>query len=269
MIPSRLRPFLGAAIAGTVPVLAAAVVAACSGFGTEPSEAVAIEIDPPALPSVVAGDQLRDSLGAVAPLVARAFNADNQLIADAPIRFFAVDTGAAVVDSLTGVVTGRRNGQTFVIARVGDLQSERLPIVVTSRPDTVYALDTPRDTVQYSLGDPAANIDTLRVFVGHDTVIAGTDTAVAVGSYLVRYRITEPSGLSLTDTLGTLLLDDGQRRPSTADTTGTNGVAVRYLRIAQQPPVPDSVVVEVRVSRPDATPVPGSPIRYTTIVIKP
>ncbi|HEU4642026.1 MAG TPA: hypothetical protein VFS44_06180 [Gemmatimonadaceae bacterium] len=268
MIPLRFRPLLGALIAGTVPLLAAAM-GACSGFGTEPSEAVAIEIDTPVLPSVVAGDQMRDSLGAVAPLAARAFNANNELIADAPIRFFAVDTGAAVVDSLTGVVTGKRNGQISVIASVGKLQSSPLQVTITSRPDTVYALDTLRDTVQYSLGIPAANIDTLRVFVGHDTAIAGVDTAVAVSGYLVRYRIVEPAGLSRTDTLGTLLLGDDQRRPSTADTTGTDGVARRFLRIARQPPVPDSVVVEVVVSRPDATPVPGSPIRYTTIVVKP
>ncbi len=239
---------------------------ACSDFGTDPSEAVAIEFDPPLLPAIVAGDELRDSLGAPIALAARVFNADNELITGAPIRFIALDTGVVTVDSVTGRVIGIRAGEAGVIASIGGLQSGRLTLRVTLRPDTAVALDSLRDTLHYSFGSPALNEDTLRVFVGHDTVIAGTDTSVAVPHYLVRYRIVEPAGLPAADTAGTVLVDEN-RRASTVDTTSQSGIALRILRIARRAPIPDSVVVEAVVSRPDATPVPGSPIRYTIIVV--
>jgi hypothetical protein len=243
---------------------------ACSEFGTAPDEAVSIEILPPELPALVVDDEMRDSTGAVVGITARAFNADDELIAEAPIRYFALDTGIIAVDSLTGRVTALRIGTRRVIAAIAGLQSEPIDIVVTERPDTAYTLDSPVDTVQYSVTQPELNVDSLRVFVGHDTTIGGVDTAVAVPNYLVRYRIVEPPGLSLTDTLGTILVQDraGRAVPSTIDTTDNTGFALRFIRLARRPPIPDSVVVEAVVSRPDGTPLPGTPIRRTLIVVQ-
>jgi hypothetical protein len=123
------------------------------------------------------------------------------------------------------------------------------------------------DTVQYSIADPAANVDTLPVFVGHDTVTAaGADTSIAVPGWLVRYRIVQPAGLDPRDTVGTVLLGDNGRA-ATVDTTDASGVARLRLRIASRPPVPDTVVVEVLVNGADGAPLSGTPLRFTTLVV--
>lgn len=249
--------------------LGAAVAAvACSDFGTAPDDAVSIEFSPPQLGVVVAGDTLRDSTGAVEPLLARVFNADDELIAGAPLRYFALDSGTAIVDSLTGIVVGGQTGTVRVIASVDGLQSQPITLPITYRPDSAYALDSLRDTVNYSIANPAANVRAMGVHVAHDSVIAGVDSSVGVAGWRVRYRIVEPAGLPPADTLGTLLVHVSTGRPFSVDTTDANGDATRVrLRIAQRAPVPDSVVVEALVSRPDGTPLPGTPITFTTIVV--
>ncbi|MGH7719510.1 MAG: hypothetical protein ACREON_11790, partial [Gemmatimonadaceae bacterium] len=80
--------------------------------------------------------------------------------------------------------------------------------------------------------------------------------------YLVRFVIVDPAAAAV-DTTRLHLVDDA-RRPSTADTTNALGEAGRQLRFPARisPPIPDSVVVEARVRRPDQTAVPGSPIVY-------
>ena len=241
--------------------------ASCSGFGTEPSQPVAIELDAPQLPSLVAGDVLRDSTGVAVSLVVRAFNADNKIISTVPVHFLAVDTGVVSIDSLTGRVAGLRVGSARVIASVGGLQSNPITLQVTSRPDTTYALDSLQRTLQYSITDSTRNVETVRVFVGHDSVIAGRDTVVAVPNSRVRYGIVEPAGGSPAGTSGTVLLN-GSGVPSTAATTDATGTAALTLRLPARSPIPDVVVVEAVVSRPDASPVPGSPIRFTILVSK-
>ena len=251
-------------------VVAAAVAAgpACTEVGTDPSAPVAIELDPTTMPSVVIGDSMRDSLGRAVTLAARALNSQNERIPDAPLRFLAIDTGFVVVDSVSGHVVGRKVGEAQVIASVGGLQSERIVVRVTLRPDTVFADTATRQTMLVSLVSPtAASSEALRVFVGHDTVIAGTDTLVGVRHYLVRFRIVSPTGdtVSATDTSRVLLYSDRTGgRASTADTTDENGRARLFVRISTAVrTIPDSVVVEANVSRPDATPLPGSPVRFT------
>jgi hypothetical protein len=255
-------------------VLAGALLAgACTEVGSDPSAAVAIELDPTTLPSIVIGDSLRDSTGRAVPLAARALNSQNSVIPDAPIRFLAIDTGVVAVDSVTGFVVARRTGQAQVIASVGGLQSDRIFVRVTLRPDTVFGADSVRQTMRVSLtGQTASRSAPLRVFVGHDTVINGRDTAVAVPNYLVRFRIVEPTGdlVSLTDTSRVLLTNRDTGRPLTGDTTDVDGttrrIAVRITTAVRT--IPDSVVVEANVSRPDATPVPGSPVLFTIRIVR-
>lgn len=76
----------------------------------------------------------------------------------------------------------------------------------------------------------------------------------------------QPAGLDPRDPEGTLLVTEGGRA-ATADTTDASGIARLLLRIASQPPVPDTVVVEVLVSGADGAPLPGTPLRFTTIVL--
>jgi hypothetical protein len=116
----------------------------------------------------------------------------------------------------------------------------------------------------------AASSGPLRVFVGHDTTIAGVDTAVAVASYLVRYRIVFPADDSVSDTDTTrVLLANDQGRPSTVDTTDASGIASRAVRISTAVSViPDSVIVDALVSYPDTTSVVGAPVRFVIQILR-
>ena len=268
--PPRHRAGRGWRTAATAAVLAAA---ACTEVGTDLSAAVAIEIDPTTLPSIVIGDSLRDSTGRAVPLAARAFNSQNDVIPNAPLRFLAIDTGVVQVDSVTGFVVGRRTGPAQVIASVGGLQSDRILVRVTLRPDTAFADTAVRQTMQFSLASAtAATSGRLKVFVGHDSVIAGRDSVSPVEHYLVRYRIVSPTGdtVSTSDTSRVVLANpDLGGRASTVDTTDGGGVAGRVVRISTAVRIiPDSVVVEAKVSRPDATPLPGSPVLFTIRIVK-
>ena len=250
--------------------VAALVVCGCTELGSDPQAAVAIEFEGLPVPSVVVGDTLRDSTGAVATPTARAINVNNDVIAGAPIRFLALDTAIVDVDSITGVIVGKRVGTTPVLASIQGLQSERITVVVTQRPDTVYGLDSLQRTMQFSLTSPtAASSGPLRVFVGHDTTIAGVDTAVAVPSYLVRYRIVFPDDDSVSDTDTTkVVLANDLGRPSTVDTTDAGGIASRAVRISTAvSTIPDSVIVDAHVSYPDTTSVLGAPVRFVIRIL--
>jgi hypothetical protein len=254
-----------------IVALVAGAAVGCTEVGTDPQAAVAIELRPSPVPAVVVGDTLRDSAGAVITLDARAINVNNEVIAGAPIRFIALDTGVVSIDSTSGVIVGKRVGSSQVIASIQGLQSERITVAVTLQPDTTYGLDTLRRTMQLSLTSPtAATSGPLRVFVGHDTVIAGIDTTIAVPSYLVRYAIVFPADGSVSDTDTTkVVLANDLGRPSTVDTTAASGIAARAVRISTAVSViPDSVIVDAHVSHPDTTSVPGAPVRFVIRILR-
>ncbi len=148
-----------------------------------------------------------------------------------------------------------------MIASIGGLQSERIPLVVTTRPDSLVQLDGAADTLRYDA--PGGGIDTLHAQLVRDS--AGR--SVPVPSYLVRFRIVVPDSLAArTDTAHVVLVND-LRRPSTADTTDAQGKASRVVLFSdlalERHNQPDSVVVEVSAAAPNATPLRGSPFRYT------
>lgn len=252
-------------------VVVTGAITGCTEIGSDPEAAVALELDPLPVPSVVVGDTLRDPSGAILTPNARALNVNNDVIAGAPVRYLALDTAVLAVDSTSGVIVGKRVGSAPIIATIQGLQSERITLFVTQRPDTAYGLDSLQRTMQFSLTSPtAASSGPLQLFVGHDTTIAGVDTAVAVPNYLVVYQIVFPTddSVSETDTTRVVLAND-QGRPSTIDTTSASGVAGRAIRISTAvTTIPDSVIVEARVTYPDTTSVAGTPIRYVIRILR-
>ena len=262
---------------GPLLALATAVtLVTCTEVGTDPDAAIAIELDPPQLPALVVGDSLRDSTGRAVPLAARALNFREEVIPDAPIRFLALDTGVITLDSVTGFVVGRDTGQVAVLAAVSQrLQSAPDTVRVTIRPDSVFAAPINLiDTLEHVLG--ADTRDTLTVTVGHDTTpdIPG-DTLVGVRNYLVRFAIVAPPIPPPGDSTQVQLVNEATR-PSSADTTDASGVASRVLRLSRAASLPApvtqesvTVTVDVSVARPDASPVPGSPVRFSILLRKP
>lgn len=245
-----------------------AIAAACTEVGTDPSVPVAIEIDPPLLPALAVGDTLRDTLGSAAPIVARALNSRNEVIPDAPITFVVLPNDSILdVDPETGIVVGNFVGSADIVAQIAGLQSVRLPVRVTNRPDTVFTDSVLVDSVLYGIA-----VDTARRLVvtvmGRD-IVEGRDTLIAVPNWRVRYTITSPDDLAEnTDTTRAYMANESNRL-SRIDTTDTNGDALRRLRfpfavvsdIARR-----TFVTEVVVVGADGTPLPGSPIVFTTVI---
>lgn len=255
-----------------VPIMAAMTALgafACTEVGTDPAVPVAIEIEAPFIPAIAVGDSLRDTLGIVTPIVARALNSRNEVIPDAPITFVALRNDSLVldVDAETGTIVGNRVGDADVVAQVAGLQSVRLPIRVTLAPDTVLATSPLVDSVLYGIADDTAR--TLTVTVMQRAVVEGRDTLLAVQFWRVRYTITDPADLATnTDTTRVYIANEGNR-PSRVDTTNTVGQASRRIRFplaAVSDTARRTFVTEVVVLRPNGAPLPGSPLLFTTIV---
>ena len=252
-----------------VLVVGLAGVHACSEVGTDPDVPVAIEIDAPILPAIAAGDSLRDTLGAVTTITARAFNSRNEVITDAPIRFLALrsDTAVIAVDSATGRIAGLREGVANVVAQVAGLQSVRLTVRVTPAPDTVYPESALVDSVLYSLADDTARTLTVSV-ARRDTTTGGLDTLVMVPFWRVRYTIVDPAALAANTDTTRVYIADGSNRPSRVDTTDASGASrrIRFPLAVVSDTTRRTFVTEVMVMGPDGTPLPGSPLLFTTVI---
>lgn len=245
-------------------MVAACVAVTCADNKTGPSDPVAIEFPGQQLPSIVKGDQLRDTLGNVDSLVALVFNAAGDTIHGAPIRYVHADTTQVVtIDSVSGHVTGNDTGFARVVAQAGSLQSPPETLFVVEQPTVITNVTALEDTIDFS----PVRTDTL--FPLSVVVSAGTDP---VNHYRVEYSFINPAELNTPDSTRVLLTDEN-RKFSLVDTTGTvatagSGAATRYLRISAfaHPGFSDTVVVEARAFLPDHTPVPGSPIRFRVFV---
>ena len=246
--------------AGAVPltiISVALVIAACFEVPTDANEVLSIEFNPPASPSVVVGDSLRDTLGVIQPLSITAYNYSGDVVQDPQVRFSTVDRGIRV-DSLTGIVAGDSARSTArIVATVRGLSISTL-IGVALRPDTVLDANA-RDTLAYSILDSANISPPIGVKVVHTTP---ADTT-AVQSYLVSFRIVSP-----VDTAFARLVTETSAR-STLDTTDAAGVASRRVRIdvGRLANAVDSVIVQAFV-RYRGVNVRGSPARLV-LKVKP
>jgi hypothetical protein len=242
---------------------AAALWVGCSE-STGPDEPFSLQFDPPASPSIISGDSLRDIDGTATPLHAIAFNLKGQALTDAAISFVAIDTsGAIVINQATGhvVATGTRRGTVRIIAVIGSLQSAPVTLDIIPAPSTAARSGT-IDTLRYSFSNPSLNTSgPLRVIVTRDSASA------PVPRYVVRFRLDR-----LADTVVARLIDDAARRSpldptgaTAVDTTGTDGIASRQIRLTPNASLRlplDSIVVFADVRLRGAH-IAGSPVRLT------
>jgi hypothetical protein len=250
----RLRPFLV-----FLSALAGVIALACTDLSGASTGILSIQFDSLAAPSVVVGDTLRDTTGAVVVPVVHAFNFRGEEITSVPVRFQSPDSGV-VVDSVTGTVFGDslRSTAARIVANVGSLQAIQR-VDVTLRPD-LLAAGNDRDSLSYSLIDSTLNVSPkLSVKLSHG--VAPDDSAVK--SYIVSFAIVSQADPSL----GSLVNDGG--KPSSVDTTDASGVAARAIRLH---PVflvsdTDSIIVSA-TARYHGIPVSGSPVRLV-LKIKP
>lgn len=249
-------------------VLLGAAGLACTDVGSDPQQPVAIEFDSLPAPAIVYGDTLRDLLGVVAPLSARVFNVDGDLIVGAPIDFFSSDPAAVRIDAASDFAialedTARKT--VTIRAQAGGIPAATTRALdLVPRPDSLArAVGVPSDridTVRYQPADTAVTGPPMVVRVLHRDTTA-TDSVRGVKSWRVRYAVIVPAGAD------TLLVDDATRR-SVVDTTAADGVASRrlFVRRLAGGTFPDSIAVDASAWYRDGL-LAGAPIRFILRVL--
>lgn len=234
---------------------------ACSDVSGSSTSVLSIQFDSLAAPSVVVGDTLRDTTGAVILPVVHAFDFKGNEILPAPVWFLSPDSGV-VVDSLTGIVfaDSLRSTPARIVATVGSLQAIQ-KVDVTLRPDSLAAVNGV-DSLSYSLLDTTLNVSPiLTVKLTHG--VAPNDSAVK--SYIVSFAIVSQSDPQL----GQLVNDAG--KPAVVDTTDANGIAGRAIRLhplfLTSATTVDSIIVNATAKFRGAQ-VKGSPVRLV-LKVKP
>lgn len=195
-------------------------------------------------PAVAAGDQLRDSLGNVAPLRVIAYDRNNAEIPGVTASFLPTSVPVPITIGEDGVVTASDTVSTvqtvLLVARVGDkLQTTTASLLVVSQPDSI-ARSVPEIK---SAALPV--LDTLGVAVSG---VNSRGTRVAVPGIIVRYLIAGVYGTDVTSGTAVLTLDGKTvSRPDSlfaVDTTDQSGAVSRTLVVAGTGI--DSVVVFAR-----------------------
>jgi hypothetical protein len=252
------KPQVFAVVSSALLSLAAFACADVTGSSTS---VLSIQFDSLAAPSVVVGDTLRDTTGAVIIPVVHAFNFKGDEITPVAVRFQSPDSGV-VVDSITGIIFGDslRSTPARIVATVGSLQAIQ-KVDLTLRPD-LLAAQNGRDSLSYSLLDTTLNVSPqLSVNLTHG--VAPNDSVVK--RYIVSFAIVSQSNPSL----GELVNDAGKL--SIVDTTDTNGVAGRAIRLhplfLTSATTVDSIIVNA-TARYRGTEVSGSPVRLV-LKVKP
>ena len=248
-----------AIVSGFLAALAfAAAVAACSDVSGSSTSVLSIQFDTLPSPSVVVGDTLRDTTGAVVRPVVRAYNFKGEEITPAPVFFLSPDSGVTV-DSATGIVTGDslRSTPARIVATVGTLQAIQR-VNLTLRPDTIVGQNA-FDSLLYSITDTTVDIsNALSVKLTHG--ISPNDSAVT--SYIVSFAIVSQPD----PRLGELVNDAG--KTSAVDTTDASGIAGRKIRLhpvgLSSVTQVDSIIVNATAKYRGAV-VSGSPVRLVLL----
>jgi hypothetical protein len=211
-------------------------------------------------PAVAIGDQLRDSLGNVAPLRIEAVGRNDEQLPDPDAAFLPTVLPSPVTIDANGFVAASDTATAVhtvqIVGRVGSkLQTPAVSLLVVPQPDS---LERTSDEVKTSTL-PA--LDTLRVKV---TGLDRSRTRVPVPGIIVRYRITALYGAGAASATALLTLDGGiVSRPDSlvaVDTTDANGGASRTLVVAGTGL--DSVVVFARARSLRGVPLKGDSLHF-------
>lgn len=230
-------------------------VAACIDLSTDPDEIAAIELAEFPWPSLVAGDTLRDATGAVAPLVARLFDGDGDVV-EGSVEFLVARPGVRVIAGNRLVADDTTTGTVGILASTPGIQSVFRDIQVVPAPVSMVAGGAVTPLRWVVPDDPNTNTSQpLSV-----RVLARADSGVR--SWIVTFQL-EAGGrlISENDTAQIFLVGDNGR-PSYADTTDASGGASRRVRLRIAPGLvaPDSAIVTIRASY-KGQPLAGSPVR--------
>lgn len=251
-----------------LPVAALLAGAACTEVSTDPNAIVAVQFIGSPYPSIVAGDSLRDSLGALQPLRAVGLNYKGDPIEGAGFVFSSPDTVLRVYETGDVFATRRKTDATpaRVFATAGKLQSVPDSLFVVQRADSLKATKA-TDTifVNPDFGGSSSDVSRMVFSVFGDTA-AGQPKA-PVPSWLVSLQLRhqgttiEPADTSYAFTFELI----NQRRVATyIDTTESSGAASRRVFIRTLSVPEDTVVLVATIRQRTAN---SAPITDSTIIV--
>jgi hypothetical protein len=248
-------------------------VAACTDVSTDPNAVVAVRFDGSPYPSIVVGDSLRDSLGALQPLRATGLNYKGAPVAGAQFVFSSPDTALRLLDD--GNVFGRsRKADTpaRVFATIGSLQSQPDSLFVVQRADSMAAIKDV-DTVEVITGTGGSSAPSaIGVKLFGDTA-TGKPKAPVPGwlvSFRLRYRGTI---IQSTDTSYAFMFETNSagtvRLLRFVDTTDASGSASRRVFVRSLSPgvTEDTIIVVATMRQRKAGTVPIT--AETTVLLRP
>jgi hypothetical protein len=239
-------------------IAAAALVVACGSVPTFSDNIASISsIELPSL-VVVAGDVMRDSTGAPAPLKVEAFDVNgNAVTGIAPVYVVTpVDTGIHI--DANGFLTASDSIRVVhIVARVGErIQTTQAQINVVPLPEQVAG----NGTTDPLVGFPAKG--TLQV------TVTGTrkGTRAPTQGVVVAYQIVKVNGSTTVDPAKVFLVDDKNvplRNPVAAvDSTDASGIAKRYVVVSDTAGI-NSVEIRATARPLKGETLSGNPVTFT------
>jgi len=145
-------------------VLVALVSAACTQVATDPNAVVAVRFDGSAYPSIVAGDSLRDSLGALQPLKATGLNYKDEPVPGVLFVFSSPDTILRMFKDGVVFARGRKTdgAPARVFATLGSLPSTPDTLFVVPRADSIKAVKDVDTLGVGTTGNASTGVETPR-----------------------------------------------------------------------------------------------------------
>ena len=259
------------------------VCVACTEVSTNPNAVVALRFEGSAYPSIVVADSLRDSLGALQPLVGTGLNYKGDPVGDARLEFSSPDTVLRVFEDGVVYAKGRKTDATpaRVFATIGTLQSQPDSLAIVHRADSIAAPAVASVPVAATANFTISQPDSLRFFVFGDTATVGPAAPVPAWlvSFQLRYKgqLIPPNDTSVAYMFVSTNATTPVRRPMPIDTTDAQGKATRQLVVKS---IPTSVtedtifvIATIRTRRAGTAPISAQTMvllrRSTATMIKP
>jgi len=219
-------------------------------------------------PSVVVGDTMRDSTGAVAPLHVTAYDANSSPIDGLATLFFITDSAKIAHLANSSFLVGDKQGTAHVIGQVTGVQTLPALVHVTLAPTAFALAPTPLpDTLVVDLkgltDTTAASTKTQAIAV---TLKGAGDTATV--GFIVKFELVSAPATTAGSATPAVFISGDAGKASLVDTTDATGasrnVVVKSALLADDAlksgAKSDSVVVLVSTFY-KGKPVSGSPIR--------
>jgi hypothetical protein len=215
--------------------------------------------------SVVVGDTMRDSLGAVAPLSVIAYDANSVPIAGLASAFFITDSASASVAHLSKntFVIGDKQGSVHVIGQISGIQTNPATVLVTVAPETLALATKLPDTLAMPLLSPG---DTSSKSIANQPLavtLKGVGDTATVGWAVTYQLVSAPPTSPGVTTPAVFIGTDAISKPSLVAITDGSGATRSIIvktGLLATPSKADSVVVLISASY-KGKPVKGSPIR--------